>query len=48
MFYKTNILSNEDMTTIKLEQTISVNTPGVNLIIGNPYKISVDRVIYNE
>lgn len=46
--FKVNITSNEDMVLIKLDKNIRINTPGMNLAIGNPYKISVDRVIYNE
>ena len=46
--FKTIITSNEDTVTITLEKDITVNTPVLNLIMSNPYQISVDRVIYNE
>jgi len=46
--FVTSIDNDNEMVTITIKQNINVNTPGMNLIIGNPYQISVDRVIYNE
>lgn len=46
--FKIGITTNEDIVTVKLEKSVSINTPGVNLVMGNPYQITVDRVIYNE
>lgn len=37
-----------DTVTIILEKNIEIQTPGLNLVLSNPYKITVDRVIYNE
>lgn len=35
-------------TTIKLTNRVVLITPGINLILGNDYKASVERVITNE
>ena len=35
-------------TEIELAKEIKIVTPGLNLIIGNPYKIKVERVYQNE
>lgn len=42
------IIDSEDYTTIKLFTSIEIITPGLNLVLDNPYKISVSRVIYDE
>lgn len=34
--------------TIKVESDIKIITPGLNLIIGNPYKVSCERVVLYE
>ncbi len=36
-----------DFVKIKLSENISVMTPGLNLILGNPYKIEIERNIPN-
>ena len=33
---------------IHLTKEININTPGLNKILGSPYKIKVSRVIYDE
>ena len=33
---------------IVIEDKVKLITPGFNLIFGNPYKINVERYIYNE
>lgn len=33
---------------LSLESNVDINTPGLNKVLGNPYKIKVSRVIYNE
>ncbi|MBE6144230.1 MAG: hypothetical protein E7169_01500 [Firmicutes bacterium] len=38
----------EETVKISLEKTVKINTPGMNIIINNPYKIVVDRVVYDE
>ncbi len=38
----------EEMVTIDLEQRVSIVTPGLNQILGNPYLVKVSRVIYDE
>lgn len=38
----------EDTETIKLSKAININTPGLNLVLKNPFIINVERVIYNE
>ena len=35
-------------TEIKITKSINITTPGLNLILGNPYKIIVERVIPND
>lgn len=35
-------------TDIKITKSINIITPGLNLILGNPYKIIVERVIPND
>ena len=40
------ILKDEDYITIKLFTSVEIITPGLNLILDNPYKVSVSRVIY--
>ena len=34
--------------TIKLFTSVNIITPGLNIVLDNPYKIEVSRVIYNE
>ena len=34
-------------TNITITENVKVITPGLNLILGNPYKITVERVIPN-
>ena len=34
-------------TEIKITKSINIITPGLNLILGNPYKVIVERVIPN-
>lgn len=38
----------KETTTIVLKTKIKVNTPGLNLIFGTEYPMTVKRVIYNE
>ena len=45
---KYNISYDNEYTTIILEQKYNFITPGLNLIITNPYEIEVTRVIYDE
>ena len=35
-------------TEIKISKNINIITPGLNLILGDPYKIIVERVIPND
>ena len=37
-----------DYTKILISSNVNVMTPGLNLILGNPYKIEVERNIPNE
>ena len=34
-------------TNITITENVKVITPGLNLILGNPYKITVERIIPN-
>ncbi|MBE6153151.1 MAG: pilus assembly protein [Firmicutes bacterium] len=42
------IIDNNDYTTIKLFTSVEIITPGLNIVLDNPYKISVSRVIYDK
>jgi len=42
------IVEDKDYTTIKLFTSVEIITPGLNIVLDNPYKISVSRVIYDE
>jgi len=46
--FKINITSNDEITTIELSKEAAIYTPILNIIMDNPYKITVDRVIYSE
>ncbi|MGM9875664.1 MAG: TadE/TadG family type IV pilus assembly protein [Bacilli bacterium] len=35
-------------TEIKISKNINIITPGLNLILGNPYKVIVERVVPND
>lgn len=37
-----------DYIKVKLTRDIDIMTPGLNLVLGNPYKIEVERNIPNE
>lgn len=37
-----------NLEKLVLTKNVNVFTPGLNLVLGNPYTIEVDRVIYNE
>lgn len=39
---------NNDYTKIKISKDINVMTPGLNLILGNPYRIIIERNVPNE
>lgn len=38
----------EKYTTLTLKNSYKFITPGLNLILGNPYEITCERVILNE
>ena len=40
--------NNNDYTKITISKDIDIMTPGLNLILGNPYRISVERNVPNE
>lgn len=42
------IVKDDTYTTIKLFTSVEIITPGLNVILDSPYKISVSRVIYDE
>lgn len=42
----TNIENN--YLTIKLKKEIEIMTPGLNIVLDNPYPIEVERVVYYE
>lgn len=35
-------------TTIKITETVDIITPGLNLVLGSPYVVKVERVIPND
>ncbi len=49
--YPDALISKEDSndyTKIIISKDVNVMTPGLNLILGNPYKVSVERNVPNE
>ena len=42
-----DISSDSNYTNIKIYENIDIMTPGLNLVIGDPYKVMVERVIPN-
>lgn len=46
--FKTNITPNSEIITVELSKNIEIYTPILNIVMTNPYKITVDRVIYSE
>lgn len=38
----------DEYTSVKLERKIALITPGLNLLLGNDYKVICERVIINE
>ena len=40
--------NNNDYTKIVISKDINIMTPGLNLILGNPYRISIERNVLNE
>ena len=42
-----DVSSDDKYTTIKIYEDIDVMTPGLNLVLGDPYKVEVERVIPN-
>ena len=45
--FKINI-TNDEVITIELTKEVAIYTPVLNIVMSNPYKIRVDRVIYSE
>lgn len=43
-----NYQTDSDLTTITLEKKIEFMTPGLSLVMDNPYVISIKRVIYEQ
>ena len=43
-----NAIDENGMKHLSLSKKIKVISPGINVILGNPYKITVDRMVYNE
>lgn len=39
---------NNDYIKIRISKDVNVMTPGLNLILGNPYKVSIERNVPNE
>lgn len=45
---KYQIKKNNNKVEIIVSDSIKINTPGLNVILGNYYNISVERMLYNE
>ncbi len=43
-----DIEDNNNYAKIKISKDMNIMTPGLNLILGNPYKISIERNVPNE
>lgn len=42
-----DIKSDNKYTTIKISKDVDVMTPGLNLVLGDPYNVFVERIIPN-
>ena len=42
------ITKDQEYVTIKLFTSVDIITPGLNIVLDNPYKIEVSRVIYEK
>lgn len=42
-----SLLEDNQYTNITISKDIKIITPGLNLVLGNPYKITVERIIPN-
>ena len=40
--------NNDEYLEFKLSEKIEITTPGLNIVLKNPYKVEVKRVVYNE
>lgn len=45
---KYQIKNNNSKINIIVSQSVKINSPGLNLVLGNYYDISVERMIYHE
>ena len=43
-----DITKEGEYTKLTLTKSLKINTPGLNLIIGNPYKVLASQFIYNN
>ncbi len=41
-------ITHDKNITVKLSSSIDIITPGLNVILDNPYEVSASRVIYEE
>ena len=41
-------ITHDKNLTVKLSSSIDIITPGLNVILDNPYEVSASRVIYEE
>lgn len=42
------VIKEEEYLTVKLFTSVDIITPGLNIVLDNPYKIEVSRVIYEK
>ena len=42
-----DVSSDDKYTTIKIYEDIDVMTPGLNLVLGDPYRLEIERVMPN-
>lgn len=45
---KISITTKDESVTFKIYRNLDIVTPGLNLIIGNPYKVTASLIINNE
>ena len=43
-----NKVDRDDNIDIKLSENVDIMTPGLNLILGDPYKVEIERIIPSE
>lgn len=43
-----NKIDDDSYIKIRLSENVDIMTPGLNLVLGDPYKVEIERTIVNE